>query len=197
MRIKSLLSMLLFTMCAARAQNSDFAFLLGVSGPNGKVVSGANGFVNGSVGVNGQFNFAWQVLQRSADLYVELPLIINARDAGTVASGTVTSSDGLDFFFTPGLRLKFSPQSRVAFYGEAGGGLASFGTAEVSVARAVTVATGRATTAAFDFGGGLDFRLTRLLSFRFDARDIVTRTGLGGSNGRHHGIFAFGVAFHF
>jgi hypothetical protein len=197
MRIKFLLPMFLFTMFTAHAQNSDLAFLLGVSGPSGKVVSGAQGYVNGSVGASVQFNFAWQVLQRSTDLYVEMPLIINARDTGTVAPGVVTSSSGIDYFFTPGVRLKFSPQSRVSFYGAAGGGVASFGTAEVRVAGITAVKAGRSVSPALDFGGGLDFRLTRLLSLRFDLRDFVTRAGMGGSNGHHHGIFELGLAFHF
>jgi hypothetical protein len=59
------------------------------------------------------------------------------------------------------------------------------------------VSSGRSVSPAFGFGGGLDFRLTRLVSLRFDIRDFVTRARLGGSNGHHHGIFGFGVAFHF
>ena len=44
---------------------------------------------------------------------------------------------------------------------------------------------------------GGDFRLTRLLSLRGDARDFVTREGLGGVTGRNHSTFQAGIAFHF
>jgi len=48
-----------------------------------------------------------------------------------------------------------------------------------------------------DFGGGVDFRLTRLLSLRFDLSDFVTRAGAAGVAGRNQPMFGFGVAFHF
>ena len=50
--------------------------------------------------------------------------------------------------------------------------------------------------AALDFGGGLDFRLTRLVSLRAEARDFVTGRGLGGVEGRNHPIFSFGLGIH-
>ena len=154
--------------------------------------------MHSSVGASGQFNYAFQVLQRAVDLYVELPVVFSARDSADVTTTSVSSSSGLDVYFTPGVRMKFSPESRVSFYGDLGGGVASFGGAHVVTAgRAVSISTGRSTTPALDFGGGIDFRLTRLLSLRFDLRDFVTRSGLGGSGGMHHGLFDFGVAFHF
>ena len=60
-----------------------------------------------------------------------------------------------------------------------------------------TIARIASTAAAFGFGGGLDFRLTRLLSLRFEGRDFVTRAGLGGERGRTHPFFAVGIGFHF
>ena len=51
---------------------------------------------------------------------------------------------------------------------------------------------------AIDFGGGLDFRLTRLMSLRAEARDfVVSGKHLGGQDGYNHPIFGFGVGFHF
>jgi len=50
--------------------------------------------------------------------------------------------------------------------------------------------------AALDFGGGLDFRLTRLMSLRAEVRDFVTGRGLGGVEGRNHPIFSFGLGIH-
>ena len=59
------------------------------------------------------------------------------------------------------------------------------------------VTSNRETSPAMDFGGGLDFRLTRLLSLRGDFRDFVTRAGLGNSTGRNRWMFLVGIAFHF
>jgi hypothetical protein len=57
--------------------------------------------------------------------------------------------------------------------------------------------SGNTTTGAFGFGGGLDFRLTRLLSLRAEGRDFVTRAGLGGESGRNHPFFTVGLGLHF
>ena len=189
------------TGCAA-AQNSDFGLLVGISGPSGgTTVSGSTRSSYGSVGASFQVNYAWQVLQRAVDLYVELPLVIPVRVSGSVVSGpsgTVSSGTaGPDLFFTPGLRVKFSPQSRVSFYAAAGPGLGTFaGVTTVSTPNYVRVG-GRQNSFAVGFGGGLDLRLTRLLSLRVDARDFVTQAGLGGASGRNHAILQFGIAFHF
>jgi hypothetical protein len=192
----------LLGVCAARAQNSDLALLAGVSGPRGQtIVTGGTSTVSGSVTPSFQINYAWQVLQRAADLYVELPLVVPVRTSGTVVSGpggtAVAGSSGPDLFFTPGIRLKISPESRVSFYGAAGFGIASFGATSTIVLPATVVAGNRRNSPAFSFGGGVDLRLTRLLSLRGDVRDFVTGAGLGGVTGRNHGIFQLGIAFHF
>jgi hypothetical protein len=206
MRIHYLLlvSIFLLTEHVAHAQNSDFGLLIGVSWPVSEVVSGSTNTVRGSVGGGGQFNYAFQVLQRSADLYVELPLVISVRDTGVITatsptgSTSVAASTSLQVFFTPGVRVKFSPESRVSLYGALGGGLLTYGANQFTTSgQNVRISNATSTTAALDFGGGVDFRLTRLLSLRFDLRDFVTRSGVAGVVGRNHAIFGFGVAFHF
>jgi len=161
-------------------------FIVGDQGADHRGIS-----IHTSVSV--QLNYAWQALQRAVDLYVELPLVIPVRVSGTaiVSPGHVfvAGNSGPDVFFTPGVRLKFSPESRVSFYGAAGFGIASFSGGSQG--------SGRENSPAFEFGGGVDIRLTRLLSLRGDVRDFVTRAGLGETMGRHHGIFQVGMAFHF
>ncbi len=196
------LAITMLTVCAAFAQNSDLALLAGISGPRGQTtVTGGTSTVSGSVTPSFQINYAWQVLQRAVDLYVELPLVIPVRTSGTVVSGPggtfVTGTAGSDILFTPGIRLKISPESRVSFYGAAGFGIGSFGATATVVLPATVIAGSRQNSPAFDFGGGLDLRLTRLLSLRGDVRDFVTRSDLGGVTGRNHGIVQFGIAFHF
>jgi hypothetical protein len=192
----------LLAICPLHAQNSDLGLLGGISGPRGQTtVAGGTSTVSGSVTPSFQVNYAFQVMQRSVDLYVELPLVIPVRVSGTVSTGpggeVVAGNSGPDLFFTPGLRLKFSPESRVSFYGAAGFGIASFAGAQVVAAPAAVVTEGRRNSPALGIGAGIDLRLTRLLSFRGDVRDFVTESGLGDVSGRNHGIFQVGIAFHF
>jgi opacity protein-like surface antigen len=206
--MRKILALLVLIAGVAWAQNSDLAVLAGISAPRGEtVVGGGTVKASGSVTPSFQLNYAWQVLQRRADLYIELPLVIPVRTSGeTTVIGAkfanpgavlVTGNSGPDIFFTPGVRLKISPESRVSFYGAAGFGIASFSGPSTIVVPSTVVVSKRQNSAAFGFGGGIDFRLTRLLSIRGDARDFVTKEGLGGVTGRNHGIFQAGIAFHF
>jgi opacity protein-like surface antigen len=154
--------------CAAFAQNSDLAFLDGITGPT----------AHGNFGSNFEITYARELLgTRAGDLYLEFPLIYGSNAAGN-----------LEILFTPGVRLKVPIQSRVSLYGVAGVGVASFG---------ATAAAVRTTSGAFEVGGGFDVRLTRLLSLRAEARDFATRRGLGGFIGRNHPIYSVGIGLHF
>jgi hypothetical protein len=154
----------------AGAQNSDFGLLYGFRP--------CNNCPSSTVASGSQFNYGHQVVATQAgDLYVEIPLISSTNPVGNVA-----------YLFTPGLRFKLATQSRFSLYGATGVGVASFGGTET---------TSRATSGAVDFAGAADFRLTRLLSVRVEARDFVTRPGLGGTDGRNHAMYFVGIAFHF
>jgi hypothetical protein len=156
--------------CPALAQNSDFGLLYGFR-PCGDCPSTT--FASGS-----QFNYGHQVVAAQAgDLYVEIPLVSATNPVGNVA-----------YLFTPGVRFKLATQSRFSVYGALGVGVASFGG---------TATASRTTSGAVDFAGGTDFRITRLLSARVEARDFVTRPGLGGTDGRNHAMYFLGIAFHF
>jgi opacity protein-like surface antigen len=192
----------LFGACAALAQNSDLGLLGGISGPRGQTtVTGGTATAAGSVTPSFQIDYACQVLQRAADLYIELPLVIPVRVSGQAVAGPAgtasVGSSGPDLFFTPGLRLKFSPESRVSLYGAAGFGIASFGATSAIVLPATVVVGNRQNSPALGFGGGVDLRLTRLLSLRGEVRDFVTRAGLGGITGRNHAVLQLGIAFRF
>jgi hypothetical protein len=156
---------------AVFAQNTDFGLLDGFT-PCGTCPPG-------TAVQSFQMNYARQVLETPAGgLYLEFPLILgNTNPAGNVA-----------IFFAPGVRFKLATQSRLSYYGVAGVGIASFGGTAVG---------GRTVSGTVDFGGGIDVRLTRHLSVRGEARDFVTRSGLGGFRGRNHPIFSVGIGLHF
>ena len=200
--MRTILILSAITTGLAWAQNGELALLGGISGVQGQTsVAGSTKASIGTVSPSFQVNYAWQLLERKAGLFVELPLVIPLRVRGeTLSSPAFKSSvgnSGPDIFFTPGVRLKISPHSRVSFYAAAGFGIASFGATSFILPDPTIVSMSRRNSPALGFGGGVDVRLTRLLSLRGDVRDLVTKKGLGGVTGRNHGIFQTGLVFHF
>jgi hypothetical protein len=197
--IRLLLSSTLFAGVAL-AQNSDLAILLGISGPNSVTIG--NGRVSTSVGAGLQLNYAAQLHETKAgQLYLEIPLMFAASVDTNVGFG-VNSNVGAGTFITPGVRWRFTPQKRVSFYAAGGVGVGIFANTATAVrsgdfsSNAASVRVGTTASAAFGFGGGIDFRLTRLLSLRFEGRDFVTGDQ-GGTARRNHTFFMGGIGFHF
>ena len=144
-----------------------------------------------------QINYARQLKEYNAGrLYLELPLLIGARTSGTVA-GYVMGSVQTGIYFTPGVRFNINLDPRISLYVAGGAGLASFNENTAYVGKGVITRTnGWSTSLAGAFGGGLDFRLTRLISLRAEVRDFVSRPGIGLTDGRNHPVFGFGMGFH-
>ncbi|MGA2264381.1 MAG: hypothetical protein ABSH28_23480 [Acidobacteriota bacterium] len=189
--------LLVLTRCAAMAQSNDIGILIGGAGPSADVVIGTSVRVSSTVAVSLQLNYAFQVMERKPGaLGVELPLVLVGHLSVSV-NGGVSAASRNTLFFTPGIRFSLPLHSRVALYGVAGGGVGSFGNDEVIVGPVIGVQTRRVLSGVFDFGGGIDLRLTHLLSLRGEARDFVSRAGLGGTAGRNHGIFQGGIGFRF
>jgi len=192
LRVSFLLAVVAST---ALAQNSDLGLLLGVS----HIVNGVSTatVTSGSVSASGQVNYAIQLHDSPGGrLYLELPLLITGTSLGTVAAGVSTGLNETIFFFTPGVRWKFTPAARVAFYGSGGVGLAALARSEGISGNGI--ASGYAevgATGAVNLGGGLDFRLTRLVSLRADLREVATFAHIRGTY--HHEFFMLGVGLHF
>ena len=179
-------------LACAYAQNSDLGFMTGVSLPTTEVVVGPNTRVSASVGGSGQINYAWQVLAtRAGDLYVELPFVVTGHASSSNATSPITVESG-GVFLIPGIRFKLPLQSRVSLYGATGIGPGWFG--ETVIRPGTVEISTHTTTAVFDFGGGLDLRLSKLVSLRGEIRDFVR---LSGSVGRNHSMIQFGVGLHF
>jgi hypothetical protein len=99
-----------------------------------------------------QVNYARQLLERPAGrLYLEVPLIIPV---------TPYRRGFARIFITPGLRYHRNLTDRTALYGSGGVGFVST-PFNPRISWAVT------------FGGGLDYRLTRLWSVRGDIRHLM------------------------
>jgi hypothetical protein len=183
---------------AAWGQNQDLAFPLGVIAPHYSV-STPGSEVTAGAGAAFQINYGRQVAgTRWGDLYVELPVIFAWR-GDTFASTGVGSVNGSGIgAFVPGARFRLPALGRASFFGALGGGVGWYHKNFVSARLgSVSISGAVAATAAMDFGGGMDLRLTRLLSLRAEVRDLVTSQGALNGHGHHSPIFAFGPAFHF
>jgi opacity protein-like surface antigen len=192
--LQHLFFLAVITAGSAWAQNSDLGLLLGASVTRASV---SRGRVSSNVSGGFQANYAIQLKETVAGrLYLELPLVLTGGTRATVANGSVTAAVSDALFFTPGLRWKFSPLSRVSFYAAVGGGIGVFDRNYTAVgAGQVVTDSGSVTTGAFGFGAGVDLRVTRLVSFRGEYRDAITRGNIDGAV--HHSLFMFGVGLHF
>lgn len=200
MRTVLLLSITCAAAFAQGVQNMDISFMFGRAHASGAVVVGSDGSatVTGSAGFTQQYSFGYQFTSTKAgSLYLETPLTFVTNVSGTVTGGSVSSLNRSAFYFTPGIRYKIPTGTRVSFYAAAGGGLATYNERDSVVNGQVTATSASSFHPAFDVGGGIDLRLARWLSLRGEARDFVSTAGLGGTVGRNHGVFLFGLAFHF
>jgi hypothetical protein len=197
--MKTVLLLLTFGS-ALSAQNSDIGLLVGGTIPN------SQGAINGSTitgsqtgGVSYQISYAWQFHGwHAVDLHLEIPAAgYLGPSSGTVAPGIVTGSVGRAVFLTPGVRFMFHVQRRVSLYAATGFGAAWLNTFTATVAQSVTSTSRTTTHPAGELGGGIDVRLSRLLSLRGETRDFITSGTLAGAVARNHALFQFGIGLHF
>lgn len=186
---------------AARAQgffNMEFINLYGATPIRSQVIPGTNVTVRSTVIIWQETGYAYQVSRwKAAGLWAEFfapsTYLTSPESRTTNNSDTVQWDSGI---FAPGLRIMAPVQKRVSIFGAAGGGIGFFAYPEL-IPGPPTVLTRTAIHGVFDFGGGVDVRLNRRLSIRFDARDTVTGRGLSGVAGRNHPVALGGLVVHF
>ncbi len=178
-------------------QNMDISILFGPSWYRPHTIAGTNVTVSGSTGHTQQINYGYQVLRTPAgSLWVEFyPMVFFSPGTSTASIGGSFNPGG--FLMTPGVRYMVPVQSRVSLYAVAGGGSGTFDYPVVAASETPYVKTNDTWHGVFDFGGGIDIRLTRTFSVRAECRDFVTGKGLDGAPGRHHLAPAIGFAGHF
>ncbi len=110
-------------------------------------------------------------------LYGELPLGIGLQNGTSLGTARYSS-----VFFTPGLKVKFTPPLGVAPYFLVGGGVAHFNGSGGAAS---------STSGAVDFGGGVDLNLAPLLGVRAEVRDYYSGTAklVTSASGRQHNVF--------
>jgi hypothetical protein len=189
--------LLIMASSAAIAQNSDLGLLFGPS--LGTVHNAPDARLSEDLGFANQYAYAWQVLDTQAGgLYVEVPFNFAGYTSGNTRDGVARGGTN-SYLFTPGLRFKFSLHSRLSLYTALGAGLGIYGVKYIYYAgpSAGTIAEHHTTSGVVDFGGGVDYRLTKLLSLRGEARDFVSRHVLGTGSGRNFVLVEAGIGFHF
>lgn len=77
-------------------------------------------------------------------------------------------------FVTPGLKLKFLPQSPVTPYVAAGGGFARFAESDFLGNNAPNTGRRGTNRGAFNYGGGLEFKVFPFVSLRGEVRHFIT-----------------------
>ncbi|WP_321472587.1 hypothetical protein [uncultured Paludibaculum sp.] len=181
---------------AQRVQNKDVSFSYGPLPIKSSTIRGTNVTANGTIGMSSATGYGYQVARTAAgSIWIDVAPIF-----GLYASGSASVPGRINNGFssiTAGFRLMVPLQSRTSVYGTLGGGVGSFSYPVVSGDSTQPLTSNSTAHGIFQFGGGLDFRLTRGLSLRGEVRNLVTGAGLSGSSGRHHLVPLIGIAFHF
>lgn len=180
----SLFSVLIFLMLAipaAFAQKHEFAITAG-----GYVPSGVQTDVHAAPIVMGAYAHRFFSVPL-ASVYVEIP-VARTFDVGvSELQGNYTAT-----FVVPGIKLKLAPEFPVSPYFMAGIGVAHFSANGTLSGSSVDRSS---TSAAVDFGGGLDMKVFPFVSVRGELRN-VNSGGLGFAipfiTGRQNNIIATG-----
>lgn len=197
-RVAQFTFLALLACAGLSAQNSDLGFLFGFAQRNASI---RDNVIRGEVQAGFQINYARQLMEgRGGRLYLELPVLFAGGSNGELSDRVIGRAGGI-VFVTPGLRYHYNLTPRVALYAAGGGGIAHkqerFGT---RTGNQIVEVDRSNTGGAFNVGGGLDFRLTKLWSLRGEARSFRTTqaTSLQTNTFSRRNVSAqFGVALHF
>jgi hypothetical protein len=193
--MKTLLIALLPT-CALLAQNNEVSFYSGVMRHSSVVRPDSTKIEHRSAGM---FHIANQCATGSfGRLSLEFP-IMWADGRYQSSTRALLGRKANTTFLTPGLRLQHNLSARTTVYAAAGLGIVVTNE-RVDIQRPNFTATATGTAyrvgLAGNIGGGIDLRLTRLLSIRFETRDFITKRN--STLFRRHNITPLvGIALHF
>src|SRR5262245_26757184 len=194
-RLAPIITIALFSWVPAMAQNQDIGVLFGIAASKSDASVGTIVSSSQDVSLQIDYSFQWRTSRLGA-FYIELPLAGVNNSSDVVGAAIISANDGI-FFFTPGVRLKSWLGARVSPYVSVGGGMAVSTRNRDIVGTSIISNHSSKLHPAFAAGGGVDFRMSRLLSLRGEVRDYVTAPRLGGVSGRNHVLAQMGIGFHF
>jgi len=119
-----------------------------------------------------QANYGYRILggERAA-LYGEVHLLANPlRDVSS--SDRTLTRDVATLFVTPGIRVKFFPNSGIAPYFAVGGGWADYEQSTTTLEGRPNAAPRTVNHGVFDYGCGVDFKFWRFVGLRAEVRDF-------------------------
>ena len=179
-----------------KVQNMDIYLLAGPGPSSSMTIPGSNATVNKPTRFGDSTGYGYQVARTSvASVWIDFaPTFVLHGITGASIPGSVDS----DFMsYVAALRFMLPIQSRISVFGALGGGGGTFDYPAISGLTTPSATSHSTSHGVFQASGGLDLRLTERFSIRGEVRDIVTGSGLSGSNGPHHVVPLMGVAFHF
>ena len=153
--------------------------------------------VNLSSGVAFQADYAHRVLKGNdyAALYGDVVVSGNPQRVVSSASGSATS-DIASIYVVPGVRIKFTPNANVSPWFSIGPGYGFYQQSETTLNGAPNTAPRDLNRIVVGYGGGLDWKVRRIVSLRLEIRDFYS-TGspaynLPGISGGQHNYVAGG-----
>ncbi len=149
---------------------------------------------NPGYGTGLQINYARRLVGvPGVALYVEVPFVagFNGTEFNVAQLQRVNYNN---YFFTPGVKVKFVPGFFLSPYLAAGIGFAHFSNTGLNGTSDTTYAA--------DFGGGLDIKIIRYLALRLEARDFYTPTPTliplaGAAGNQNNVVVSGGIVFRF
>ena len=182
-------------------QSQDLTFSLGgISGQTrtlrGSPAGTAQIAVDRTLGINyGHY----LVGTRIAAVYGEIAFVA-IPNRGVTSATAVVAQNYASLYVTPGVRLKLFPRRRFSPWGAIGGGYALYQESN-------QLSNGQNTTnkflnrGVFDYGGGVDYRLFRLIGLRGEVRDFLSGNpnlnAAPTSTNQHNVVASGGIVLHF
>jgi hypothetical protein len=187
---------------AAAAQRNELGLSLGA------MLSQNRGLLapltlNLSSGIAWQADYAHRILtgNQYAALYGDVVVSGNPQRVISSPSGSATR-DIASFFVVPGVRIKFAPQANVSPWFSIGPGYGLYQQSTTSLNGAPNTAPRDLNRIVVGYGGGLDWKVARIVSLRLEIRDFYS-TGSpaynipGISGGQHNYVAGGGFVLRF
>jgi opacity protein-like surface antigen len=187
---------------AALAQRNEFGISVGAMlSQNSGILPPLT--VNLSSGIAFQADYAHRVL--TGNNYVALygDVVVSGNPQRTVSSATGSATrDIMSFFVVPGIRIKFAPKANVSPWFSIGPGYTLYQQSTTSLNGAPNTAPRDLNRIAVGYGGGLDWKVARIVSLRLELRDFYSTGSAaynvpGISGGQHNYVAGGGFVLRF
>lgn len=192
----ALIVVTLLNALEAPAQQHEVGLMLGRASAQSKGAPAGTLDIGGGTAL--QANYGYRFVRMSkAEVWGEAHFLSTPLQQIDSINRT-TTRDYASLYVIPGIRVKFAPGARVSPYAAIGGGYALFEQSLEQIDGSPNPAPRFTHRGALAFGGGLDVRIWRFLSARWEVRDFYSgnpsfNTPVAGS-GLHNLVVGGGIA---